>query len=80
MPKLRNALANATDKIKVLQPASTTLDSDIATLTNKKQKINQVLQEATVSQQKYGSNLAALAALSGGAGTNALGTLLESKR
>ena len=79
VPQLRGALADASNKVKILQPASITLESDIATLTNKKQKINQVLAAATASQTKYSSDLAALASLSGGAGTNALGTLLNRK-
>ena len=77
VPKLRNALANASTKVAVLQPASTALQQDIDTLTRKKQTIDRVLREATDSKAKYTQNIASLSQLSGGAGSNALSTLLK---
>ena len=77
VPKLRGALLDATKKIDVLQPASTTLQQQIETLTRKKQMVNKVLEEASVSRNRYSSNIEALAKLSGGAGSEALGTLLK---
>ena len=80
LPKLRSALADASGKVDVLQPATATLQQDIDSLTRKKQMIDKVLKEAVDSKSKYTTNLAALAQLSGGAGTDALGTLLKNVR
>lgn len=77
VPLLRNALADASSKVEVLQPASTTLQKDIDVLTRKKQMLNKVLKEAVDSREKYTKNISSLAQLSGGAGSNALGALLK---
>ena len=77
VPKLRKALEDATSKVDILQPASTALQQDIDTLARKKSTIDRVLREAADSKKKYTQNIASLAQLSGGAGTNALNTLLK---